>query len=238
MKGRVESPDRASVAADVAPADETGKPAPARAQASPEDLALLSRLLAGDEAAFAALVEQHHGALLRLARVFVADRAVAEEVVQETWLGVLNGLRSFEGRSTLKTWIFSILTNKAKTRGWRERRSVPFAALTNPDSTDDEPAVDSGRFSSAGMWVAPPDRWGEDTPENLLLRQEARAQIEKAIAELPSNQRAVVTLRDVEGLDSAEVCNMLKISETNQRVLLHRARSKLRGAFERYLAVK
>lgn len=206
-------------------------------RAPAEDLALVRQLLDGEEAAFTGLVNRYHGALLRLALAFVSDRAVAEEVVQDTWLGVLNGLRSFEGRSTLKTWIFRILTNRAKTRGQREARSVPFSALAISES-DDEPAVEPSRFTSAGMWAAPPGRWGEDTPEKLLLRREAMALVEKTIAELPAGQRAVIALRDVEGLDAAEVCNVLEVSETNQRVLLHRARSKVRAALERYLGGK
>lgn len=204
------------------------------AGASPEDAELVGRLLRGHEESFVALVGRHHGPLIRLALTFVADRAVAEEVVQETWLAVLNGLRSFEGRSSVKAWIFCIMTNKARTRGWRERRTVPFSRLMDADAGD-QPAVDPARFKASGMWVAPPDRWGDDTPENMLLRQEARAHIEEAIAALPLTQRAVVTLRDVEGWDSAEVCHILDLSEANQRVLLHRGRSRLRAALESYV---
>lgn len=205
-----------------------------RAGAPAKDQALVTQLLARDEAAFAALVTCYHGPLIRLALAFVADRAVAEEVVQETWLAVLNGLRSFEGRSTLKTWIFSILTNKAKTRGVRERRSVPFSALIDADGGD-EPAVAPARFMASGMWAAPPAHWDENTPEKLLLREEAWAVVHKAIAELPPAQRAVVSLRDVEGWDSSEVCNVLGISQTNLRVLLHRARSRIRAELEEYI---
>lgn len=215
--------------------DKPSKPTRESTGAFPEDLELVRRLLGGHEESFVALLGNYHGPLIRLALAFVGDRAVAEEVVQETWLAVLNGLRSFQGRSSLKTWIFAILTNKAKTRGWRERRTVPFSSLTDADAGE-QPAVDPARFTARGMWATPPDRWGDDTPENLLLRQEARAQIEEAIAELPPSQRAVVTLRDVEGLDSAEVCNILDLSETNQRVLLHRGRSKLRAVLESYSA--
>ncbi len=203
-------------------------------RASPEDARLVKRLLDGDEAAFTGLVEQYHGRLLRLALVFVSDRASAEEVVQDTWLAVLTGLQSFEGRSGLKTWIFSILSNRAKTRAQRDKRSVPFSALRSPDA-DGDPAVDPSRFSPDGMWSAPPERWAEDTPEKLLLRRETRALIDQTIAELPAAQRAVITLKDVEGLDSAEICNILAISETNQRVLLHRARARVRAALEQYL---
>ena len=202
--------------------------------AYPEDAALITRLLDGDEAAFSGLVEQYHGRLLRLALLFVSDRASAEEVVQDTWLAVLTGLRSFEGRSALKTWIFGILTNRAKTRGQRDKRSVPFSALAGDDSTD-EAAVAASRFTASGSWCSPPEQWDEDTPERVLLRHETRARIDRAILELPPAQRAVITMRDVEGLDSAEVCNILEIGETNQRVLLHRARARIRTALEQHL---
>lgn len=209
-------------------------PTPVIPHASHEDLRLLGRLLAGDEAAFTALVEEHHAALVRLAQVFVSSRAVAEEVVQETWVGVLDGLASFEGRSSLKTWIFRILTNRAKTRGVREGRSVPFSALSNPEHGK-EPAVDPARFRPDGRWASPPRRWEDDTPEKILSRREALMRLEAALEELPPNQRAVVTLRDVEGVEPSEACNILQISETNQRVLLHRARSKLRRALEEFV---
>jgi RNA polymerase sigma-70 factor, ECF subfamily len=208
---------------------------PSGTKRSTEDAALVKRMLAGDEAAFTHVVERYHGSLIRVALAFVASRDVAEEVAQETWLAVLNGLPAFEGRSTLKSWIFSILTNRAKTRGVRDKRTVAFSELSNVGS-DGEPAVDPDRFTLAGTWSAPPGRWDRDTPEQLLLRQEARAMMEQAIAGLPASQRAVVTLRDIEGLEAAEVCNILELSETNQRVLLHRARSKVRAALERYVA--
>ena len=217
------------------PREETTATPSARALA--DDLLLVQQLLDRNEAAFESLVERYHGALIRLAIVFVGDQAVAEEVVQETWIGVLNGLPSFEGRSSLKTWIFSILTNKAKTRGVRERRSIPFSALADPDAADDA-AVDPARFASNGSWATAPVRWDDRTPERLLLSRESRVHLEAALADLPPNQRAVVTLRDIEELDPAEVCNVLDISETNQRVLLHRGRSRLRAALERYLARK
>jgi len=207
---------------------------PYGARASAEDAALVRRLLDGDEAAFSGLVDQYHGRLLRLAQVFVSDRASAEEVVQDTWLAVLTGLRSFEGRSGLKTWIFSILSNRAKTRGVRDKRSVPFSALSRPD-LDDESAVHPSRFTPNGSWSAPPERWDEDTPEQLLLQRETRELVDRTIADLPAAQRAVITLRDIEGLDSAEVCNVLEITETNQRVLLHRARAKVRTGLEQHL---
>jgi len=179
------------------------------------------------------LVRRYHGALLRLALVLLPNRAIAEEVVQDTWMFVVDGLASFEGRSSLKTWICRILTNRAKTRQIREARSVPFSALRKSDS--DEHAVDPARFLPDGRWAEPPRRWNEDTPERLLIQKEAMGCLERALQQLPPNQRAVVTLRDIEGFDSDEVCNVLDIGETNQRVLLHRARSKLRRALEEHL---
>lgn len=200
--------------------------------APPDDLALVQQLLAGDEAAFTAVVERFHTSLIRFALLFVANREVAEEVVQDTWVAVLNGLSSFQGRSALKSWIFSIAANRAKTRAIREKRTITFSELS--PAGEDEPAVDPDRFTAGGAWSSPPGRWDRDTPEKLLLRQEALAVVAAAVAELPPNQQAVVTLRDVEGLDAAEVCNVLEISDTNQRVLLHRGRSKVRSALERY----
>jgi RNA polymerase sigma-70 factor (ECF subfamily) len=198
------------------------------------DHALLERLRARDEQAFVELIDRYHGPLLRLALAFVPSRAVAEEVVQETWVGVLNGLATFEGRSTLKTWIFRILSNRAKTRGIRENRTVPFSGLSE-QGNEPEAAVDPARFQQNGMWGLPPRRWEDDAAERVLMNRQAMQRLEEAIAALPPNQRAVVTLRDVDGLDSAEVCNVLEISETNQRVLLHRARAKLRAVLEEYV---
>jgi RNA polymerase sigma-70 factor (ECF subfamily) len=196
------------------------------------DEALLDRLRAGDETAFMELVERHHAALVRLARTFVASTAVAEDVAQETWLGVLNGLDRFEGRSSLKTWIFRILVNRAKTRGERESRSVPFSSVDGPDG---EPTVDPDRFVAAGAWSSPPRAW-EGEPVERLLAGEARGVIDAAIAELPPAQRRVITLRDLEGLDGDETARLLDISDGNQRVLLHRARAKVRQALEDYLS--
>lgn len=201
-------------------------------KASADDLALVQQLLAGDEAAFSAVVERFHGPLIRFAMLFVANREVAEEVVQDTWVAVLNGLSSFQGRSALKSWIFSIAANRAKTRAVREKRTITFSELSPPG--EDGPAVDPDRFTEGGAWSSPPGRWDRDTPEKLLLRQEALAVVAAALAQLPPNQQAVVTLRDIEGLDAREVCNVLEISDTNQRVLLHRGRSKVRSALERY----
>lgn len=200
---------------------------------TPEEVELLAPLRRGDEAAFTGLIDRHHGGLRRLARTFVSSDASADEVVQETWLAVLHGLRSFEGRSSLKTWIFSILVNRARTRAQREGRSVPLSSLGSPD--DPEPAVDPTRFDGRGMWSAPPAPWAE-TPEAQLLRGETMRVLEQALAELPERQRMVVVLRDVEGWSSDEVCNVLGLSETNQRVLLHRARSRLRSVLERFVS--
>jgi len=212
-------------------------PRPGASGALPNDRELVQKLLAGDEAAFTLTVERYHAALQRLAMVFISDRAVAEEIVQETWLAVLKGLPSFEGRSSLKTWIFKILSNRAKTRAVRERRTIPFSSMGGADD-EHEAAVDPSRFSPSGAWAQPPVLWNEDTPERLLMRGETLEVIGAAISRLPPNQQAVLTLRDIEGVDAAEVCNILGISETNQRVLLHRARTRLRGALENHLRVK
>lgn len=202
-----------------------------------DETQLIQALRQGDPAAFEALIERYHTALVRLAQLYVPDRAVAEEVTQETWLGVLQGIGRFEGRSSLKTWIFRILTNTAKTRGQRERRSLPFSALEDPEV---EPAIDPDRFRTEGeSWAhhwrpdAKPQPWDEG-PETYVDVQEIQAHLRAAIAALPAQQREVITLRDVEGWSSDEVCNVLDISETNQRVLLHRARARVRRALERY----
>jgi RNA polymerase sigma-70 factor (ECF subfamily) len=202
--------------------------------AAEAEAALLARLRAGDRAAFAALVGRHAGSLLRLARSLVRDRAVAEEVVQETWVAVLTGIDAFEGRSSLRTWLFQILVNKARTRFVREGRSVPFSALAGPDEGD-PPAVEPGRFDGRDAWREPPAAWTEEDPERLAMGAETRAAIEAAIRDLPETQRAVMTLRDLEGLETGEICNLLAITVTNQRVLLHRARAKVRLALERRL---
>ena len=206
---------------------------------SSDDLEQLEALRNGDERAFASLVDRYYGSLLRLAMAYVPSRAVAEEVVQETWVGVLEGLSRFEGRSSLKTWIFRILTNRAKTRGQRERRYEPMGLGGDSGDNPDGPAVDPDRFLKSGYfvdhWVSQPNAWEDETPERLLLSKETRAQIEKAIEALPPTQRQVITLRDIEEVSSQEVCNILDITETNQRVLLHRARSKVRRTLESYM---
>jgi RNA polymerase sigma-70 factor (ECF subfamily) len=212
--------------------------APAAPVASQQDLDLVRALRAGDETAFMMLVDHHQPTMLRIAMMYVPTRAVAEEVVQEAWLGVLKGLDGFQGRSSLRTWIFRILVNTAKTRGQRERRSVPFSSLWSA-KPGDEPAVDPERFRPpgdqwAGGWLNPPADWA-DVPENRLLSKETLARVQEAIDALPPNQREVIRLRDVLGWTSREVVDALDISETNQRVLLHRARSKVRRALEGYL---
>jgi RNA polymerase sigma-70 factor (ECF subfamily) len=201
------------------------------------DAQLVQALRAGDEETFRTLVRDWHAPLLRVAQIFVPSRAVAEEVVQETWLRVLGALERFEGRSSLKTWVFRILVNTAKTRAQREARVIPFSALESPGRVP-EAAVDPDRFFPAdherhpGGWSAPP----RDLPEERLLAAETRELIAAAIDSLPANQRAVLSLRDVEGWSSDEVRNALDLSEVNQRVLLHRARAKVRTALEAYLA--
>lgn len=204
--------------------------------ATTDDPAWLRRLRARDEAAFVALVDRHHASLLRLAETFVPSRAVAEEVVQETWVAVLDGLARFEGRSTVKTWIFRILVNRARTRGQRERRTVPLASLFDDDvSGEGAPVVDRARFDATGRWAAPPRGWTAQDVEGRLMTREAVVHVERRIAALPPQQRAVVLLRDVDGLDAEEACAVLGISEGNQRVLLHRARSTLRADLERFI---
>ena len=181
--------------------------------------------------AFATLVDRHSSAMVRVAMAYVPSRAAAEEAVQETWIAVLRGIDGFEGRSSLKTWIFRILTNVAMRSGARERRSVPFSALAEAEDTG-EPSVDPDRFLPAdhelfpGHWAIMPTRW--PTPEEGLLAGETREVIAAAIAELPVAQRTVIALRDVEGWSSEEVCEALEISAGNQRILLHRARSRVR----------
>ncbi len=194
-----------------------------------EDALLVDRLRDGDEAAFRDLVDRMHRGLLRVAQSFVESPAAAEEVVQETWLAVVAQIDRFEGRSSLRTWIGTILCNHAKTRGVRDKRSLPFSSLTKEDVDPVEPE----RFNPGGTWSLPPARW-DDAPESLVLRKEAREAIERELGTLPEAQRTVVVLRDLEGWSSEEVCNVLEISETNQRVLLHRGRQRLRSALERY----
>ena len=205
---------------------------------SADDLELLARLRRGDEAAFTQLVERLHGPMLRVAMIHVGNRAVAEEVAQDAWVGVLAQLDRFEGRSSLRTWVLRIVANRARTRAERERRTLPFSSLDGAA----EPGRPAGRNRSgstaghrwAGHWASPPRSWG-DVPEERLLSAETRAEVGRAVELLPPAQRAVITLRDVEGMTAAETSELLELTEGNQRVLLPRARSRVRRALERYL---
>jgi RNA polymerase sigma-70 factor (ECF subfamily) len=202
-----------------------------------QELELLDRLRAGDERAFAQLVDRCHATMLAVAQAHVRSRASAEEVVQEAWVGVIRGLDGFEGRSSLKTWILRIVVNTAKTRGVREARSVPFASLAAEG--EGEPAVDPDRFRGpadpyAGGWKAFPASWHR-LPEETLHQREVLGVIVATISALPPAQRAVIRMRDVEGCSPEEVCAALDVSEGNQRVLLHRARSRVRAALEQHL---
>jgi RNA polymerase sigma-70 factor, ECF subfamily len=200
-----------------------------------EENELLARLRAGDERAFEALVERNYATMLAVARTYVKSRAVAEEVVQEAWLGVLKGLDRFQGRSSLRTWIMSILVNTAKTRGVREARSVPYSSLA-PEG--EESAVEPERFRGAddpfpGHWRAYPGDWHR-LPQEALLERETMQVVLDAIENLPPAQRMVIAMRDIQGCGPEEVCAALDVSEGNQRVLLHRARSRVRDALEKH----
>jgi len=197
-----------------------------------DDGRLLAALRRGDEQAFAGLVDRYHASMVRVARAYVSTSEAAEDVAQEAWLGIIRGLDRFEGRSSIKTWIFRILINRAITKGTRDKRTVPFSAL-GPD----EAPVDSERFHQAGRWAG---WWLRDDavtqfPDRVVLAKESRGIIDGVVATLPPNQRLVITLRDIQGFDAQETCDLLGVSESNQRVLLHRARSKVRSELERSL---
>lgn len=201
------------------------------------DEILVAALRVRDDAAFAWLLDQYSGTLRRLARAHVASDAAADEVVQEAWLAVITGIGRFERRSSLKTWIHRIVLNIARTKGMREHRTVPFASLAS-EADSAEPAIDPARFQPAatpgvGHWASPPVPWDEE-PETRLAAGETLDVVRRAVAELPAGQQMVITLRDLEGWPSGDVCNALDISETNQRVLLHRARAKVRTALEHH----
>ena len=183
------------------------------------DTTLLDALRAGDDAAFASLVSKYHQRLLRFAESMVPNRAVAEEVVQDTWLGVVRGIDRFEGRSTVKTWLFHILANRARSAGAREARSVPLG-----DPLD-------GRFTAAGEWSRPPEPWS-DAIDSRVVADELVSRIKRCLPQLPAGQRQVLVLRDIEGLEPAEVCTLLGISAGNERVRLHRARTQVRSMLE------
>jgi RNA polymerase sigma-70 factor, ECF subfamily len=204
---------------------------------SADEMRLVEGLRAGDEAAFVELMRRYGASMLRVALLYVRSRAVAEEVVQDAWLAVFKGISRFEGRSSLKTWLFRILTNTAKTRAVREGRSIPFSALAG--DVEDGPSVDPDRFLGPeerfpGHWASPPSSWAGE-PEERLVASETVDVIRAAIDKLPPAQALVITMRDIEGFSSEEVRNALEISETNQRVLLHRARTRVRRALEDYL---
>ena len=203
-----------------------------------DELELVLALRMGDENAFTKLVHQYQSAMLQVALTYVGSRAIAEEVVQEAWLGVLNGIGRFEGRSQLKTWIMRIVINRAKRRGSEEARTLSFSGM-QLRRDDSGPSVEPGRFRGPadpwpGHWWSPPANWA-GMPEARLLSREMFDQVRLALNGLPERQREVITLRDVLGYTGAEVCNVLAISDTNERVLLHRARSRVRAAVERYL---
>jgi RNA polymerase sigma-70 factor (ECF subfamily) len=202
---------------------------------SQPEQALVRALAAGEERAFNELVGRHHRSLVRLARNFVRSEAVAEEVVQDTWCAVITGIERFEGRSSLKTWLFSICVNKARTRAERERRMTPFSALAGEDD-EGQPLPFEDRFTPDGRWAAPPRGW--DDPERRTVSLELREELRAALAGLPERQRLVVSLRDVEGLSSEEVCELLDLSPGNERVLLHRGRSRLRALLAGALALE
>jgi RNA polymerase sigma-70 factor (ECF subfamily) len=199
-----------------------------------DERALLARLRGGDEGAFLSLVQRYHASMVRCAQLFVSSRAVAEEVVQESWLAILEGLAGFEGRASLRSWMFAIVANRSRSRAAREARAVPFSSLV-PEG--DEPAVDGARFLPEdhprwpGHWAAYPEPWSD---ERVMLRETVE-RIGQAIDGLPPAQREVIRLRDVEGWSPEEVCEALSITDGNQRVLLHRARSKVRALLEPYL---
>lgn len=200
-----------------------------------DESAFIASLLGGDEAAFVRLVNKHHDALVRMAMIFVSDRGAAEELVQETWLAVIDGLERFEQRSSLKTWIFAIMANKAKKRAGRDARTINLSSFDEHDVERMLDNPDEGRFDGRGHWTQPPQKWRVD-PEERLLKQQLLEVVKDTIEALPEHQRLVVTMRDVQGFSSNDVVAILEISSSNQRVLLHRARATIRAAIERHLA--
>jgi RNA polymerase sigma-70 factor, ECF subfamily len=212
------------------------EPAAAPARSASSDAQTLAALRAGDEGAFRDLFARSYPMMKRVARAHVASDAVAEEIVHETWMAIVTGIDRFEGRSALGTWIFSILTNQAKTHSARENRAVPFSSVAPADA--EEPTVNPDRFQNddeawPGHWATPPRPWQK--PERRLLSLEARDRLKAALAQLPDRQRLIVGLRDVEGHSAEEVCELLGLSQENQRVLLHRGRSQLRAVLEEYV---
>lgn len=204
----------------------------------PDDAAIINGLREGDELVFKSVLERYSGALVRLALTFVPSQAIAEEVVQETWLGVWKGIGKFEGRSSFRTWLYTILVNRARTRGMQERRYTSLDRKShddsdNPSSWEDSLFISEGPMK--GQHVTPPKPWEVVTPESEFLLKECGEVIERAIAGLSVTQRQVITLRDMEGVDAREVCHILEISDANQRVLLHRARMHVRNSLDAYL---
>lgn len=200
-----------------------------------DEAQILAALRDGHENTFRDLFAQSYPMMKRVAQAYVGSEAIAEEVVQDTWLAVVTGIGRFQGRSALATWMFSILTNQAKSHSVRERRALPFSAVVS--SAEDQPAVDPDRFQGVdgdwpGHWATPPRPWQK--PERRLLSLESRQRLREALAQLPERQRVIVALRDVEGLSADEVCDLMGLSPENQRVLLHRGRSRLRTALEEY----
>jgi RNA polymerase sigma-70 factor, ECF subfamily len=206
-----------------------GRPGRSTLRTVEGDAELLARLRSGDEGAFVTLVNQYNGSLLRLARTYAPTTAVAEEAVQETWMGVIRGVDRFEGRSSFKTWLFRILINRATTAGAREQRTLPL--------DESEAAVDPSRFSPAGAWAEPLEGW-ESAADDRLVAGTWAAALRVALDDLPPRQREIVLLRDVEELSSEDVCALVGITEGNQRVLLHRGRSRLRTLLEHELTTR
>ncbi len=203
---------------------------------------IVERLRAGDETAFVRLVDRYGDAMHRVARAHVRDDATADDVVQDAWFAVLRGLDAYQGRGSLRGWIFAIVVNRAKTRGVKEARAVPFSALARDEAERDDPSVDPSRFAAPGAewprhWASEPASWG-DRPEERLLTSEMHDELQRAVAMLPPAQRTVVVLRDIQGETVPEICGRLDITEANARVLLHRGRAKIRGFLEAYLSTQ
>jgi len=204
------------------------KPGPGQRR---QEASLIAALKAGDENAFRRVVAAHQASLLAFARTFLRDASAAEEAVQETWLALIAGIARFEERSALKSWLFAVLANIARSKARRDGRTISFT-----DAGFHEPGVDADRFSGDGSWLSPPDKWSEINPERILAGRQLLAHALDALERLPPSQRAVVTLRDLEGLSAEEACSILELSEGNQRILLHRGRTRIRAAIEALLA--
>lgn len=217
---------------EAGPVTRMASPPPSSAAAA--DRELVARLRAGDEQAFLATVRAMDGMLRRLARGVLAADHLIDEVIQDTWVAVLRGLDRFEERSSLRTWVCRILLNQARTAAVRAGRTVPFSALPGADE-EETPSLPE-RFDERGRWAQPPGAWTEERADALLARRELLAEVERAIATLPERQRLIILLREVEGWTADEVCNALDLTETNQRVLLHRARARIRAALDPVLA--